>query len=297
MDGLLPGWVWGAAVMAGVGALVMTPVALLTRGWTRRHRLVAQAVGLAVVIGLGQAVPSLLPASWRGTSQGTAARGADAGLDAASLEAAMFEQMPAFRMVARREPALWRRTLDDAAVVAQTAVASGATPGTGPVAAALQDAFAPLLARLAAVAVGAPDDAVLQWAGAENALNASLMAGDPVQCGRRVQNLGFRTDLLAALDTVLLAAAQDAKVAAYEAGLAAAPPAVVPDAAVGAALVQRALALPGYAMPAEEVQALNDLARAPPELACRAWTHFNRNLLALPRADGAALARFALGPR
>ena len=58
-----------------------------------------------------------------------------------------------------------------------------------------------------------------------------------------------------------------------------------------------ALALPGYAMPAEEVQALNDLARAPPELACRAWTHFNRNLLALPRADGAALARFALGPR
>ena len=146
---------------------------------------------------------------------GPAAADAGSGLDAASLEAAMFEQMPAFRIVARREPALWRRTLDDAAVIARTAVASGATPGTGPAAAALQDAFAPLLARLATVAVGAPDDAVLRWAGAENALNTSLLGGDPAQCGRRVQNLGFRTDLLSAGDAALVAAAQDAKVAAY----------------------------------------------------------------------------------
>lgn len=282
--------------MAVVGALVMVPVALLTRGWAPRRRLVAQAAGLAVIIGLGQVVPGMV-ASRQGAPGGSAIGSPDAGLDAASLEAAMFEQMPAFRIVARREPALWRRTLDDAAVIAHTAAASGATPGTGPVAAALQDAFAPLLARLAAVAVGAPDDAVLRWAGAENALNASLLAGDPAQCGRRVQNLGFRTDLLSAGDAVLLAAAQDAKVAAYEAGLGMASPAIAPDAATGGALVRQALALAGYSMPAEEVQALDDLTRATPEVACRAWTHFNRNVLALPRADGAALARFVLGPR
>lgn len=281
---LAPGGIGTVLVMTALGVLVMVLAGLLTRGRSGRDRLLARVAGAVVIFGLSQVVPPRLPTSWRGAHGGEPA--------SAGLEAAMFEQVPAYRTLARREPELWRAALDRASPMAQAAEASGVPPP----AAAMQAAFGPLLLRLATVAADAGDDAVLRWAGAEQALNASLLDKDAALCGARVLGAGFRTDLLDAGDAALWAAAQDAKVSAYEDGVQTPSPAPRLDAAAGAAQLGRVVALPGYALPPEEAGALGDLAAAGPALACRAWTHLNRNILVLPRPDAAALARFVLGP-